>query len=238
MEDDPDHEDSPPRKRRRVISSFGKETNSFDQEAADGGAVGAIAQTVLPSPEKVAVPWLNVVRPGKLLGGGGPARAVSEVGDADLDLAEAIRRSLLSERGVVGPVVRAETDLDPDLEDAIRRSLEDDDGTEPDEEDEAVEILCEDEEMENDDHDDSGSRASGSTPLGQAGNYHLHGIVRHRGLTPLEGHYTVDLQIGNQVWCHHDDARASRVDLETVLQKAGEEGHIFFYKHAANFASL
>ncbi|GIL55926.1 hypothetical protein Vafri_11380 [Volvox africanus] len=196
-EDDPDHEDSPPRKRPRVISSFGNKTSSSNQQAADGGAVGTTAQTVLLSPEKVAVPWSN--RPGKLLGGGGPARAFSEVGDADPDLAEAIRRSLLSEWGVVGPVVREETELDPDLEDAIRRSLEDDNGTGTDEGAAAVEILDQDEEMENDDHDDSGSGASGSTPLARAGNYHLHGIVRHRGLTPLEGHYTVDLQIGNQV---------------------------------------
>ncbi|GIL85825.1 hypothetical protein Vretimale_19553 [Volvox reticuliferus] len=100
-------------------------------------------------------------------------------------------------------------------------------------EDEAVEILDEDEEMEDDDHDVIGSKASSSTPLAGAGNYCLHGVVRHRGRTPLEGHYTVDLQIGNQVWCHHDDSRVTEVDLETVLQKAGGEGHIFFYQHSA-----
>ncbi|GIL85831.1 hypothetical protein Vretifemale_14397, partial [Volvox reticuliferus] len=94
-EDDPKHEEGPLKKRRRIIGCFGNKTSS-DQDVADGAA-GTTTQVVLLSAGKVAVPWPN--RPGKLLGGGGPARAVSaNADDVDLDLAEAIRRSL-SEQG-------------------------------------------------------------------------------------------------------------------------------------------
>ncbi|GFR52754.1 hypothetical protein Agub_g15361 [Astrephomene gubernaculifera] len=89
-----------------------------------------------------------------------------------------------------------------------------------------------------------GGGSTSSVPLSQLARYRLHGVVRHKGLTPYSGHYVADALVvtedrdhrEQEMWFEHNDSVVSHVDFSRVREDAAKQGYMLFFVNAGTRA--